>query len=92
MIIAENERGARFTRDASKFKKVNIQGKNKKQLRDFDWSDDEKEQPAMTTGEPELPQGQAAQPRTQKVTQQLRRSTRPRINTRDTIYKYFTSA
>ena len=29
MITAENERGARFTRDASKFKKVNIKGKNK---------------------------------------------------------------
>ena len=37
MIAAENERGARFTRDASKLKKVNIQGKNKKQVRDFDW-------------------------------------------------------
>ena len=34
MITAENERGARFTRDASKFKKVNIQGKNKKQVRE----------------------------------------------------------
>ena len=48
MITAENERGARFTQDASKFKKVNIQGKNKKQVRDFDWLDEEKEQSAMT--------------------------------------------
>ena len=61
MITAENETGARFTRDASKFKKVNIQGKNKKQVRDFDWSDEEQEQSAMTTGQPELPQGQTAQ-------------------------------
>ena len=58
MITAENERGARITRDASKFKKVNIQGKNKEQVRGFDWSDEEKEQPAMTTGKPELPQAQ----------------------------------
>ena len=64
MITAENERGAKFTRDASKLKKVNIQGKNKKQVRDFDWSDEEREQPAMTTGAPELPQEQAAQPQT----------------------------
>ena len=29
VITAENERGARITRDASRFKKVNIQRKNK---------------------------------------------------------------
>ena len=92
MITAENERGARFTRDALKFKKVNIQGKNKKQVRDFDWSDEEKEQSAMTTGQPELPQGQTAQLQTQEATPRLRRSTRQRINTKDTIYKDFTSA
>ena len=92
MITAENERGARFTRDASNFKKVSIQGKNKKKVRDFDWSDKEREQPAMTTGEPELPQGQTAQLQTQEATPRLRRSTRQRINTEDTIYKDFTSA
>ena len=83
VITAENERGPRITRDASKFKKVNIQGKNKKQVRDFDWSY-EKEQPTVTTSEQELPQRQAAQPQTQEATQ-LRRSTRQRINTRDMI-------
>ena len=92
MITNENERGARFTRDALKFKKVNIEGNNKKRVRDFDWSDEEKEQPAMTTGEPELPQGQTAQLQTQEATSQLRRSTIQRINTKDTIYKDFTSA
>ena len=76
MITAENEREARFTRDASKFKKVNIQRKNKKQVRYFDWSDEEKEQSAMTTGQPELPQGQTAQLQTQEATPRLRRSTR----------------
>ena len=92
MITAENERGARFTRGASKFKKVNIQGKNKKQVRDFDWTDEEKEQSAMTADQPELPQGQTAQLQTQEATPQLRRSIRQRINTKDTIYKDFTSA
>ena len=91
MITAENERGARITRDSSKFKDVNIQGKNKTQVRDFDWSDEEKEKPPTTTGEPELPQGQAAQSQTQAATQ-LKISTRQRISTRDTICKYFTSA
>ena len=72
MITAENERRARFTRDASKFKKVNFQEKNKKQVRDFDWSNEETEQSTMTTDQPELPQGQTAQLQTQEATSRLR--------------------
>ena len=60
-------------------------------MRDFNWSGEEQEQPAMTTGEPQLAQGQAAQPRIQEETQ-LRRSTRQQTDTRDTIYKDYTSA
>ena len=91
MISAENERAATITGDASKFNKVNIQRNNKKQVRDFDSSDEEKEPLVMTTGEPELPQGQATQPQIQETTQ-LRGSTRQRTSTRNTIYKDFTSA